>query len=390
MLADPVVTGIQAWSRPSPFDAPATRQPDARCSAPGAGRSRSSTTARCRSPSRRRDVRSSCRPRSTACTSPTRRRARSGRRASVRVPRRGPVDGSRSPPREPSALQRLLGVRRQVWLGPMAATVPGAARGPDPPRLRALRRPFHRSGAVAREPRAASVGSAMTDPPASPTPRARPTTRRPPGRATAAASSSWAAPGAAARTCWPSSSPGTRAWRWSRSRSGSTSRSGAFRACSTDGSRRSSSCAACAGSGGRGFQTRRDARPLPLRARGAFERRPGDASRRPSTTTPRPPAGSSSSTCCGRGSSSPGAGRRWSSRAATRWPPAPTLVRLFPEAKFIHVVRDGRDASASRVAQTKGFVYPRTRRSGPRMVGGADPRDRRRGRGRSRPSACSP
>lgn len=43
---------------------------------------------------------------------------------------------------------------------------------------------------------------------------------------------------------------------------------------------------------------------------------------------------------------------------------ATTLVRLFPEAKFIHVVRDGRDASASRLTQTKGLVYPRTRRQG--------------------------
>ena len=41
-----------------------------------------------------------------------------------------------------------------------------------------------------------------------------------------------------------------------------------------------------------------------------------------------------------------------------------TLVRLFPEARFVHVVRDGRDASASRVAQTKGPVYPRTRTQG--------------------------
>jgi hypothetical protein len=40
------------------------------------------------------------------------------------------------------------------------------------------------------------------------------------------------------------------------------------------------------------------------------------------------------------------------------------LARLFPEAKFIHVVRDGRDASASRVGQTRGLVYPRTRRQG--------------------------
>jgi hypothetical protein len=43
---------------------------------------------------------------------------------------------------------------------------------------------------------------------------------------------------------------------------------------------------------------------------------------------------------------------------------APTLVRLFPEARFVHVVRDGRDASASRVAQRRWLVYPRTRRQG--------------------------
>jgi hypothetical protein len=43
---------------------------------------------------------------------------------------------------------------------------------------------------------------------------------------------------------------------------------------------------------------------------------------------------------------------------------APTLARLFPEAKFIHVVRDGRDASASRVSQTHGIVRPRTRVEG--------------------------
>lgn len=43
---------------------------------------------------------------------------------------------------------------------------------------------------------------------------------------------------------------------------------------------------------------------------------------------------------------------------------APTLQRLFPEARFVHVVRDGRDASASRVAQTRGLIYPRTRFQG--------------------------
>lgn len=43
---------------------------------------------------------------------------------------------------------------------------------------------------------------------------------------------------------------------------------------------------------------------------------------------------------------------------------APTLVRLFPEARYVHVVRDGRDASASRVAQRRWLVYPRTREQG--------------------------
>ena len=43
---------------------------------------------------------------------------------------------------------------------------------------------------------------------------------------------------------------------------------------------------------------------------------------------------------------------------------AQTLTRVFPEARFIHVVRDGRDASASRVAQTRGLVRPRTRADG--------------------------
>jgi hypothetical protein len=43
---------------------------------------------------------------------------------------------------------------------------------------------------------------------------------------------------------------------------------------------------------------------------------------------------------------------------------AATLTRLFPDARFIHVVRDGRDASASRVSQTKGIVRPRTREQG--------------------------
>lgn len=42
---------------------------------------------------------------------------------------------------------------------------------------------------------------------------------------------------------------------------------------------------------------------------------------------------------------------------------APTLGRLFPEARFIHVVRDGRDAAASRVGQSR-FAYPRSMAQG--------------------------
>jgi len=43
---------------------------------------------------------------------------------------------------------------------------------------------------------------------------------------------------------------------------------------------------------------------------------------------------------------------------------APTLHRIFPEAKFIHIVRDGRDAGASRVAQARWIDSPRTLKQG--------------------------
>ena len=43
---------------------------------------------------------------------------------------------------------------------------------------------------------------------------------------------------------------------------------------------------------------------------------------------------------------------------------APALARVFPDAVFIHVVRDGRDASASRVRQGRRVLYPRTRVQG--------------------------
>ncbi len=43
---------------------------------------------------------------------------------------------------------------------------------------------------------------------------------------------------------------------------------------------------------------------------------------------------------------------------------APTLLRLFPEARFVHAVRDGRDAAASRVNQARWLTAPRTMKQG--------------------------
>jgi hypothetical protein len=43
---------------------------------------------------------------------------------------------------------------------------------------------------------------------------------------------------------------------------------------------------------------------------------------------------------------------------------APTLVRLFPEARIVHTVRDGRDAGASKVSKRQKREHPRDARQG--------------------------
>ncbi|MGH2990084.1 MAG: sulfotransferase [Solirubrobacterales bacterium] len=42
----------------------------------------------------------------------------------------------------------------------------------------------------------------------------------------------------------------------------------------------------------------------------------------------------------------------------------PALLRIFPEARFVHSVRDGRDAASSRVAKGRGVVFPRNPEQG--------------------------
>ena len=167
---------------------------------------------------------------------------------------------------------------------------------------------------------------------------------------------------------------------------------GLSRAARRAASRSETSCGACAGFWWKGFQTRRMRGMYRFVPRERFDARASTPSRRPSTTTPR--------RACRQlfydllwfraGEADPRRRTARTGRAEHRHGRRrpPTLARLFPEAKFIHVVRDGRDASASRVAQTRGLVHPRTRRQGLEWWEERIRRDRRRAPTRSRPTAC--
>ncbi len=128
VLADPVATGIHAWSRGSPFDAPG------------------SASQRLRLRRGRWDLSLQYHSQVPLTVSAAGRRVElppsldgmylthQGQGAfwpagTLRAPKAGPVT-VRVSAAEPTRLQRLLGVRRQVWLGPLAATRPGSTQVP--------------------------------------------------------------------------------------------------------------------------------------------------------------------------------------------------------------------------------------------------------------------
>ena len=61
---------------------------------------------------------------------------------------------------------------------------------------------------------------------------------------------------------------------------------------------------------------------------------------------------------------------------------SPTLIRLFPDAKLIHTVRDGRDAGSSKVSKRQKRSHPRDGVGGHRAGG-------RAACARSRPGSAS-
>ncbi len=122
VLADPVVNGIHAWSRRSPFDAPATVSQTLELRP---GRWALSLQYHSQVPLTVSTGKSHVElpPSLDGMYLTHQAQGAFWPAGSVRVARRGPVR-VRVSASEPTRLQRLLGVRRQVWLGPMAATMP--------------------------------------------------------------------------------------------------------------------------------------------------------------------------------------------------------------------------------------------------------------------------
>ena len=142
VIADPVVNGIHAWSRRSPFEAPATRQPDARARPRALGAlapvPQPGAAHRLR---RRGERRAASLARRHVPHPPGAGRVLAGRESAG--PRRRPGHGQ-GHRRRADRLQRLSASGARSGSGRWPPPVPGSVdRGPDPSRLRALRRPFH-------------------------------------------------------------------------------------------------------------------------------------------------------------------------------------------------------------------------------------------------------
>ena len=94
------------------------------------------------------------------------------------------------------------------------------------------------------------------------------------------------------------------------------------------------------------------------RRQGPLRRRRSTSSSAPRATTSSSPAATSSSTCSGR-SPSRRASPALIEMSCFTIAESPTLIRLFPDAKLIHTVRDGRDAGSSKVSKRQKRSHPR-------------------------------
>jgi hypothetical protein len=124
VLADPLVNGIHAWSRRSPFDAPATASQTLQLRP---GRWALSLQYHSQVPLTVTGGGSHVElpPSLDGMYLTHQAQGAFWAAGNLRVAHRGPVRVQVSAAK-PTRLQRLLGVRRRVWLGPMAATMPGS------------------------------------------------------------------------------------------------------------------------------------------------------------------------------------------------------------------------------------------------------------------------